>query len=107
MGKADLISLLAVLAHNEHEANDGADESPHVGEILVKGIVFPFELLMVGGLEKGELYKLLARGRDVGVLDQSIRDPSYFLCPFIAEERYDALLSFNGIFLDIDFGINA
>ena len=49
----------------------------------------------------------MARGRDVGVHYQPIRDPSYFLCPCIAEERYDALLGFNGIFLDIDFGINA
>ena len=55
MGEADLIRFLAVLAHDEHEANDGADKSPHVGQILVKGIVFPLELFMVGGLEKGEL----------------------------------------------------
>ena len=52
MSEADLISLLAVLAHDEHETNDGANESPHVGEILVKGIVFSFKLLMIGGLEK-------------------------------------------------------
>ena len=56
MGEADLKSLLAVLAHDEHEANDGADESPHIGEILIKGIVFPFKFLMIGGFEKGELY---------------------------------------------------
>ena len=56
MGKADLISFLAILAHDEHETNDGADESPHVGEILVNGIVFPFELLKIRGFEKLKLY---------------------------------------------------
>ena len=56
MGKADLISFLAILAHDEHEANNGSDESPHVGEILVKGIVFPFKLLKIGGFEKRKLY---------------------------------------------------
>ena len=107
MGEADLVSLLAVLAHDEHEANDGADESPHVGQILIKGIVFPFELFMIGGLEKGELNYLLARGRNVGIHYQPIRDPSYFLGPRIAEERHDALLSFNSVFLDIDLAVNA
>ena len=54
MGKADLISLLAVLAHDEHEANDGANEPPHVGEILIKGIVLPFKCHIFGGFEKSK-----------------------------------------------------
>ena len=56
MGEADLISLLAVLAHDEHEADDGANETSHIGKILVKGIVLPFKLDMVGGLEKDKRY---------------------------------------------------
>ena len=50
---------------------------------------------------------MLTRGRNVGILYQPIRDPSYFLGPFIAEERYDALLCFNGVLLDIYLAVNA
>ena len=50
---------------------------------------------------------MLTRSRNVGILYQPIRDPSYFLCPFVAEERYDALLGFNGIFLEIYLAVDA
>ena len=54
-GEADLVSLFGVRSHDEDEANDGADQPPHVGEVSIELVEGPLVGYGLGGLPEDNL----------------------------------------------------
>ena len=100
LGQTHLIGLLGVGAHDEDEADDGADQSPHVGEVGVQLVEGP----LVGGSPRRFPEDNLGIGK-VGSLDVRRRAhqlryvlDSLFVKLSIGEK---ALVGFNDILLNI------
>ena len=105
-GEADLVGLLGVGAHDENEPDDGADQSPHVGEVGVQLVEGPLVSHRFGRLPEDNLDIMIGSSLVIGGGSHSFRNVHNGLGSNILI-REQAEVSFNGIFLDIGNSINS
>ena len=105
-GEADLVGLFGVGAHDEDEADDGADQPTHVGEVGVQLVEGPLVGDRLGRLPEDNLDIVIGSSLVVGGGGHSLRDvDDGFGLNFLIWEQ--AEVGLNGILLDVGNPINS
>ena len=99
-GETDFEGLFVVLSEQEHESDDGADETSHVGKVGVEGVVAPLDGEGAGRLVEPDFGQRLTALGGVTVAVHPFGHPDHFVRPDVAHEGNDALFSVNGVFLE-------
>ena len=105
-GKADLVGPLGVGAHDEDEADDGADQPAHIRKVGVQLVEGPLVGDRLGRFSEDNLSVRMGRGFDVGGGSHGFRDMGDGLGLNILK-RQQAKISVNGVLLDVGKALNS
>lgn len=106
LSQADLIGLLTILAEDKHKAQDGSNETTHVGQVGVNSIVTAFighHLLSL--IDRYRCHVSIREGHEV-LNGEFLWDAHYLLHLSLSVDRKQAPFCLDDILLQVGIGLD-